>query len=150
MMNFVYDNRRSAAIGIGLIVLGVIWWLNLWWLLLPGALIAGGVAAYIQRRATRTSEAVQAVLWGVGLGVLLLIDFLFPGVLFLAGISILARGRETAIDAQMQRFIGGLRRPPTGAPSPETTRVPITVHPGAAPHPPMDRPATGETTRLRE
>lgn len=149
-MNFVRDNRRSAAIGIGLIVLGVIWWLNLWWLLLPGALIAGGVAAYIQRRATRASEAVQIGLWGVGLGLLLLIDFLFPGVLFLAGISILVRGREMEIDTQVQRFVGGLRRPRSTPRSPETTSVPITVHPGNAPHPAMDRPATGETTRLRE
>jgi hypothetical protein len=149
-MNFVHDNRRSAAIGLGLIVLGFIWWLNLWWLLLPGALIAGGVAAYIQRRATRTSEAVQAGLWGIGLGSLLLINFLFPGVLFLAGISILARGRETEIDAQVRRFVGGLRRPRPGAPSPETTSVPIAVHPGTVPHTPVERPATGETTRLRE
>lgn len=149
-MNFVHENRRSAAIGIGLIVLGVIWWLNLWWLLLPGALIAGGVAAYIQRRATRPSEAVQAGLWGVGLGLLVLIDFLFPGVLFLAGISILARGRETDIDGQVRRFVGGLRRPRSTTHPPETTSVPITVHPGVAPHPPADRAATGETTRLRE
>ncbi len=149
-MNFVHENRRSAAIGIGLIILGVIWWLNLWWLLLPGALIAGGVAAYIQRRATRTSEAVQVGLWGVGLGLLVLIDFLFPGVLFLAGISILARGRETDLDGQVQRFVSGLRRLRTPTPAPETSSVPITVHPGAAPHTPADRAATGETTRLRE
>ncbi len=149
-MNLVYDNRRSAAVGIGLIVLGVIWWLNLWWLLLPGALIAGGVAAYIQRRATRTSEAVQGGLWGVGLGLLILIDFLFPGVLFLAGISILLRGREPEIDDQMQRFVSGLRRPRSTVHSPETTSVPISVHPGATPHTPADRAATGETTRLRE
>ncbi len=149
-MNFVHDNRRSAAVGIGLIILGVIWWLNLWWLLLPGALIAGGVAAYIQRRAMRASEAVQIGLWGVGLGLLLLADFLFPGVLFLAGVSILARGREPKIDAQVQRFVSGLRRPRAAPRSPETTSVPITVHPGSAPHSTMERPATGETTRLRE
>ena len=64
-MNFVYDNRRSVVVGIGLILLGFIWWLNLWWLLLPGLLIAGGVAAYVQRRALRTSEAVQVGLWGI-------------------------------------------------------------------------------------
>jgi hypothetical protein len=149
-MNFVHDNRRSAAIGIGLIVLGVIWWLNLWWLLLPGALIAGGVAAYIQRRATRAPEAVQVGLWGVGLGLLLLIDFVFPGVLFLAGISILARGREPEIDSRVQRLISGLRRPRATSHRPETTSVPISVHPGVAPHMPADRAATDETTRLRE
>lgn len=149
-MNVVHDNRRSAVIGIGLIVLGIIWWLNLWWLLLPGALIAGGVAAYIQRRATRTSDAVQAVLWGVGLGLLVLIDFLFPGVLFLTGVSILARGREVEIDARMRRFISGLRRPRSTEHPPETSNVPITVSPGAAPHISADRAATGDTMRLHE
>ncbi|MCS6840746.1 MAG: hypothetical protein NZ699_14215 [Roseiflexus sp.] len=147
-MNFAHNTRRSAAIGASLIILGFIWWLNLWWLLLPGALIAGGVAAYIQRRAMRVSEAVQIGLWGVGLGLLLLIDFLFPGVLFLAGISILARGREREIDAQVQRFVSSLHRLRSTPRSPETTSVPITVHSGDAPHPSRDCPTTSETTQL--
>lgn len=152
-MNFVYDNRRSVVVGIGLILLGFIWWLNLWWLLLPGLLIAGGVAAYVQRCALRTSEAVQVGLWGIGLGLLLLVDFLFPGILFLAGISLLIRGREDGIDAQIQHSINGLRRPRQNIHPAKTTSVPITIHPGAATQTPFTSPdhvATGETTRLRE
>ncbi|MGQ9892300.1 MAG: hypothetical protein ACUVSY_00770 [Roseiflexus sp.] len=152
-MNFANDNRRSVVVGAGLILLGFIWWLNLWWLLLPGVLIAGGIAAYIQRRALRTSEAVHAALWGIGLGVLLLIDFLFPGILFLAGVSLLIRGREAGIDAQVYRFIGDLRRPRQNLRPTESTRVPVVMHPGAAsqtPFTPEDRSTTGETTRLRE
>jgi hypothetical protein len=152
-MNFVHDNRRSVVVGIGLILLGFIWWLNLWWLLPPGALIAGGVAAYIQRRALRTSEAVQVGLWGVGLGLLLLVDFLFPGILFLAGVSLLIRGREDRIDAQIQHGISSVRRPRQNTPPASSTSVPITIHSGAAPQAPVtstDHVATGETTRLRE
>jgi len=116
-------------------------------------LIAGGVAAYIQRRALRTSEAVQVGLWGVGLGLLLLVDFLFPGILFLAGVSLLIRGREVGIDAQIQHGISGLRRPRQNIPPAASTSVPITIHPGAASQAPVTSPdhaATGETTRLRE
>lgn len=149
-MNFIYDNRRSAAIGLGLIVLGFVWWWNLWWLLLPGMMIAGGVAAYLQRRATDTSKAIQASLWLVGLGLLILIDFLFPGVLFLAGLSILARGHEDTIDSRLQRWFGGLRHLRRSNPPATVSQVPITVHPGESPRPSVEQPATGETTRLRE
>lgn len=153
-MNLPLNTRRSAILGISLIVLGLIWWLNLWWLLLPGACIAGGVATYVQRRRIgRTAEAVQLGLWGVGLGLLFLIDFIFPGILFLAGASVLARGREAAIDERVQHNLAALRRPRPAARPAETTSVPVTVYPGAATQPSLpvsDVAMTGETTRLRE
>lgn len=152
-MNVALDTRRSAGLGIGLIVLGLVWWLNLWWLLLPGALIAGGIATYIQRRRLyRVAEAVQIGLWGTGLGVLFLIGFIFPGILFLAGASVLAHGRETMIDERIQRMIAGVRRVQPRARPTETTHVPLTVHPGvgtATTLAPSDEISTGDTTRLR-
>jgi hypothetical protein len=151
-MNLSLDTRRSAILGIGLIVLGLVWWLSLWWLLLPGALMAGGAATYIQRRRIgRTAEAVQIGLWGIGLGLLFLIGFIFPGILFLAGASVLARGREIDIDDRIQRLAAGLRRSQSKARSSETTHVPVTVHPGVhSSLPAGDVLSTGETTRLRE
>ena len=153
-MNF--NKQPSVALGAFLIGLGVVWWLNLWSLLLPAALLIGGVAAYQQRRRLgRTVEGVQVGLWGVGLALLFMLHFIWPGVLFLAGASVLMRGRETNVDAYVQNALSQARRRPTaGRPTP-TQHVPITTSQPAPLSPAQPQPAaserksnTGETTRL--
>ncbi len=104
------NNRQATIAGGFLIALGLIWWLNLWWLLLPAALVIGGVGAFLQRRAVgRNNEALHAGLWGVGLGLLFLLDFVWPGILFLAGGSILLRGREAQAQAMIEQTFDRVR-----------------------------------------
>lgn len=142
------NNRRHQAVaGVFLIAVGLVWWLSLWWLLWPGALAAAGVAAYVQRRAMgRVVEAVQGGLWGLGLALLFLAGFVWPGVLFLAGASILLRGREDRADARVQALVSRVRRRPTAIVPVRTEQVPLTTY--QAPPEPADS-AMGETTRLR-
>lgn len=143
-------NRQQSVVAGGLLIgLGIVWWLNLWWLIWPGALLAAGVMAYTQRRRLgRTVEAVQAGLWLIGLGVLFLLGFVFPGVLLLAGASILLRGREQQVDDQVQAWFGGLRTGRSGSqnrlPSQHT---PVTTAPTLEPQA-VEVPSVGKTTRL--
>lgn len=135
------DRRQAQYIGIGLIAVGVFMALRLWWLLPTLALAGGGVYLYMQRRQQgRINEAVQYGLWGLGLGLLFLLQFVFPGVLVLAGVSLLLRGRERQIDNQVQQLVGRVnsRRNGKHTPAPPT-QVAIVEE---------DKPATGETTRL--
>jgi hypothetical protein len=135
--------RQTRITGIILIVLGIVAVFKLWWLL-PAALLAlGGAVIYRRQRAIgRVAEAVQALLWGVGLAALLLADFIFPGVLILGGVSLLLRGREGDMDARLRTMVARLRR------------APATSAPQSAPPPPVtviaenERPATNETIRL--
>ncbi|MGQ9928356.1 MAG: hypothetical protein ACUVS4_15995 [Chloroflexaceae bacterium] len=135
--------RQARITGIILIVLGIVAVFKLWWLV-PAALLAlGGAVIYRRQRANgRVGEAVQALLWGVGLAALLLADLIFPGVLILGGVSLLLRGREADIDARLQSLIAHLRH------------APLTSAPQSAPAPPVtviaenERPATNETIRL--
>jgi hypothetical protein len=70
------------------------------------------VAGYVQRRNMgRTIEAVQLLVWGGGLGLLFLLDFLWPGILLLAGASLLLRGREFRADEALQTLARRVRRP---------------------------------------
>ena len=151
------NRQPSVAVGVFLIALGLVWWLNMWSLLLPAALLAGGVVAYQQRRRMgRTVEGVQVGLWGIGLALLFMLHFVWPGVLFLAGASILMRGRETNVDAYVQNVVAQARRrsSPAARPTP-SLRVEITTHQPAPITPAQPRPtvsesssSTGETTRL--
>ena len=150
-------NKQSVTAGILLIALGFIWWLNLWWLIWPGALVAAGVIAYRQRRIVgRPVEAVQAALWCIGLALLFLLDFIWPGVLFLAGASVLIRGRETQIDEGIRRALVQAAKTRRAAPrSIPRQQVPITTSqvPVAptTPHVGIPEPASsGETKRLHE
>jgi hypothetical protein len=153
-MNF--NKQPSVALGAFLIGLGLVWWLNLWSLLLPAALLIGGVVAYQQRRRMgRTVEGVQVGLWGVGLALLFMIGFVWPGVLFLAGASVLMRGRETNVDSYVQTALAQARRRPAPARPTPTQHVEITTSqpaplPQAQPRPAVreSRSNTGETTRL--
>ncbi|GAB4433351.1 MAG: hypothetical protein OHK0015_21980 [Chloroflexi bacterium OHK40] len=141
------NQKQARYAGIGLIVLGVIAIFNLWWLI-PAALLAGGgVAIYQRQRALgRRGEAVQALLWGIGLAVLLLLDFVFPGVLLLGGASLLLRGREGQADDRVQAAVArfGRRRTPA---------MPASQAPVAQPQPPATvvstDPGASETVRLR-
>lgn len=148
------NKRQSIALGVFLIVLGLVWWLNLWWLIWPGALAAAGVMAYTQRRsAGRPVEAVQAGLWLVGMALLFLVHFVWPGVLFLAGLSVLARGREVEIDGRVLRALAQARSPRRPAARAITSQqVPITTQQApSTPTTPLsgnDAPATGQTRRL--
>jgi hypothetical protein len=149
------NRQSSVALGAFLIALGIVWWLNLWSLLLPAALLVGGAVAYQQRRRMgRTVEAVQVGLWGVGLALLFMLHFIWPGVLFLAGASVLMRGRETNADAYVQNALAQLRRRRAAARPTPTQHVPIATS-QPAPLTPAQRPTvnegrsnTGETTRL--
>ncbi|NWF81936.1 MAG: hypothetical protein HXY37_18125 [Chloroflexi bacterium] len=142
-MNF--NQQRARYAGIALVILGVVAVFNLWWLV-PAALLAtGGLVIYRRQWAIgRRGEAVQALLWGVGLAVLLLADFIFPGVLILGGASLLLRGHEAAADDRLQAVVARFRRrrtpavnAPTNAP---LTRLPVEEA--------AERPATNETVRL--
>jgi hypothetical protein len=150
------NKQPSVAVGAFLIGLGLVWWLQLWSLLLPAALLVGGVVAYQQRRRMgRTVEAVQVGLWGVGLALLFMLHFVWPGVVFLAGASVLMRGRETNADAYVQNALAQARRRRGSAARPTPSQpVEITTHqpaPIALPPQPVaseNRSNTGETTRL--
>ncbi|HMO56032.1 MAG TPA: hypothetical protein PKC19_01650 [Roseiflexaceae bacterium] len=153
-MNLTLTQRRSAMLGIALIIVGLMAWLNLWWMIWPGGLAAIGVATYLQRRIMgRTSEAVQGGMWGLGLSILWLISFIWPGVLFLAGASLLIRGREQAIDERIQALFGRVRHSGSHAlQRARSQQVPVVTHPATSYEPPVAQPApqVGETTRLRE
>jgi hypothetical protein len=145
------NNRQNATIGAFLIVLGLVWWLNLWWLIGPGALAAAGVVVYRRRRDMgRPVEAVQAALWCFGLALILLTGF-WLGVVFLAGLSLILRGRELQADAAIQQAIGqarARRAPARHIPSqhvPITTQAPTPLSPTG-----NEAPSTGATTRLHE
>jgi hypothetical protein len=141
-MNINLNQSQARNAGIALIVLGVVAIFNLWWLVPAAALGGAGVFAYRRSRALgRTGEAVQAALWGLGLAVLYLIGAIFPGILLLAGASLLLRGREQEADARAQRVIGRIasRRRVASTPS-QPTNVTIVND---------DQPNTSETVRLR-
>jgi hypothetical protein len=102
------DQKHVRYLGISLIVLGVLALLN-WWGLIP-VLILGSVGAhlYTQRRLEgRVPMAVQSGLWLIGMAVLFLLNFIFPGILLLAGASLLVRGHEHEAD---QRVVNVMRR----------------------------------------
>ena len=148
------NKQQPVAVGVFLIGLGLVWWLNLWWLLLPGALLAGAVVGYRQRRAVgRLAEAVQVGVWGVGLALLFLLHFVWPGILFLAGASFLARGREGQIEAAVQQMSTRFNRRTASRPVPVQqvqigTSYPTPIAP-VQPPATYERPATtGDTTRL--
>jgi len=145
------NNRQTAAIGVFLIVLGLLWWLNLWWLVVPGALVAAGVLAYRQRRALgRPVEAVQAALWCVGLALVFMTGF-WLGVVFLAGLSLILRGRELQVDAAVQQAISQARTRRAPPRTITSQQVPISTQPPVTPPATSyEAPTTGETTRLRE
>jgi len=151
-------NKQSTyTAGVILVGLGVVALFDLWGLIFPAALLAGGVVAYQQRRRMgRLNEAVQVGMWGVGLALLFVLGFFWPGILFLAGASVLSRGREDQIDAYVQRAIAqfGQRRPAAARPT-VSQHVPIaTSYPQPVPQAPQPRAeaersaTTGETTRL--
>src|SRR5262245_43594192 len=119
----------QAPVGALLIGLGLAWWLDLWWLVWPAGLVAAGVIGYRQRKLVgRPNEAVQVGLWCIGLAVLFLLHFVWPGILFLAGASLLIRGREDGVEAGVQRAVTQMRqRRGTTRPIP-TQQVPITSH----------------------
>jgi hypothetical protein len=125
------NKQQTAAIGALLIVFGLVMWLNLWWLVAPGALVAGGVLAYRRRRQLgRPVEAVQALLWCFGLALIFLSGF-WLGVLFLAGLSLLVRGREPQIDMMIQQALSQTRARRAPQRSIPTQQVPISAPPAA-------------------
>ncbi|MCX7791284.1 MAG: hypothetical protein N2378_11640 [Chloroflexaceae bacterium] len=135
--------RQARITGIVLIVLGIVAVFKLWWLVPAALLTLGGVVIYQRQRAIgRVGEAVQALLWGAGLAVLLLADFIFPGVLILGGVSLLLRGRETDIDGRLQALVARFRRAPAMKAPQSAPPAPVTVIDE------RERPATNETIRL--
>jgi|GEM_PF-761177 len=150
------NKQQSMMLGGFLIALGLVWWMNLWWVLLPGLLIAGGIIGYRQRRSLgRPIEAVQAGLWCFGLALLFLIGGIWLGVLLLAGVSILIRGRELQVDDRIQAMFAQARSRRRVASQPVTTQqVPITTvqMPTTTTPPQFGAPVTssGDTTRLHE
>lgn len=158
-MNLNQAQARYA--GIVLVLLGIVAIFNLWWMI-PAALLAGGGFAIYRRQrvAGRRGEAVQALLWGVGLAVLLLADFIFPGVLLLGGASLLLRGREAQFEDRTLATLArlGRRRAPAAQPQPLPAMAaaqPPVAAPAAQPQQrvtlvdPAEQPAGSETIRLR-
>ena len=144
------SKRQGAVLGIFLIAIGLVWWLNLWWLLLPGALMIGGAAGYLQRRAAgRTAEGMQLALWGIGLGLLFLLGFVWPGILFLAGASVLLNGREAQVESYAQNALARVRNRATRRGSP-AEQVPVETIPSMIVPINSAGPASSETNRLHE
>lgn len=142
-MNINLNQKQTRVAGIALIALGVVAIFHLWWAIPSVLLAAGGVAIYRRQRAIgRTGEAVQAALWGIGLALLMLIDFVFPGVLLLGGASLLLRGRELEADQRAQRLLTSVSSRRAAAPA-----QPAAQQPQASPV--SEQPTTGETVRLR-
>ncbi|MEI7645681.1 MAG: hypothetical protein WCJ55_15520 [Chloroflexales bacterium] len=144
-MNINLNQKQTRIAGITLITIGVVAVFHLWWAILPVFLAAGGVAIYRRQRALgRTGEAVQGVLWGLGLALLLLIHFIFPGILLLGGASLLLRGRELEADQRAHGLLTNLtsRRPAAPAPAQPVAQPRATIISA-------DEPSTGETVRLR-
>jgi hypothetical protein len=109
------------------------------------------VIAYRRRRNLgRPVEAVQAALWCFGLALILLTGF-WLGVVFLAGLSLLLRGRELQAEAAIQQVFNQARSR-RSTPRPITSQhVPITTQaPAPLAHDGSDVPSTGATTRLHE
>jgi hypothetical protein len=150
-MNLSQQQARYA--GIALIALGVVAVLDLWWAIPLVLLAGGGIAIYQRQRSIgRVGEATQALLWGLGLAALFLVDFVFPGVLLLGGASLLMRGREPQLDARVQSLLARFanRRAPAMAAAPSVPQAPV------APAPQRvtivettDQAVTSETVRLR-
>jgi hypothetical protein len=142
------NKQQTAAIGAFLIVLGLVMWLHLWWLVAPGALVAGGVLAYRQRRRIgRPVEAVQALMWCFGLALIFLSHF-WLGVLFLAGLSLLLRGRELQIDAMIQQALTQARTRRAPSRTITTQQVPITAPPAVPAASEYETSSAGQTTQL--
>jgi hypothetical protein len=142
------NKRQTAAIGVFLIALCLVMWLHLWWLVAPAALVAGGILAYRQRRQIgRPVEAVQALLWCFGLALLFLSHF-WLGVLFVAGLSLLLRGRELQVDSMIQQALTQARTRRASPRTITTQQVPISAPPAAPGE--YDASSTGQTTRLSE
>lgn len=151
---------KMRYLGIGLIVLGVFAALRLWWLL--PAVILGGVGTFLyieRRREGRIAAAVQSGLWLLGMGALFLLQFIVPGILILAGASLLIRGREHEVDHKVSAWLtrmGVQLDAPYNIPTTYSANIPMpTVQPPSinpAPNPgatvPEPAPNTGETTRL--
>ena len=97
------SSLTNRLLGIAAIVIGLLVAVRMLWLLPPLLLIGGGLVFYrYQKVLGRTDRALQGALWGVGLGIGLLTSLLFPAVFVLAGASLLLRGREAQIDAQLR------------------------------------------------
>lgn len=144
------DYKQARYLGIGLIILGVFAALKLWGLLLPIILGTAGGYMYMQRRQMgRIGEAVQGGLWLFGLALAFLIHFVFPGVLLLAGASLLIRGREPEVDQRVQSFLGQVKTRANTMRQPSAQNVPV-HHPTPDPTLPTedDDASTGKTIRL--
>lgn len=156
-MNLNQQQTRYA--GIALIVLGVVAVFNLWWAIPSALLLGGGVAVYLRQRVIgHRGEAVQALLWGVGLALLLLADFVLPGVLLLGGASLLLRGREPQADDRVQAVVARFARRRTPAVKAPSSAMPAMAMPQAPVAQPQQRvtimsaseqPNPNETVRLR-
>ncbi len=102
-------NNQTRLIGLILIAIGVVAIFRLWWLVPVVLLAGGGIVIYRrQRNLGRIDEAVQALLWGVGLALLSLFKLLWPGILILGGVSLLLRGREAEVEQRMWALLGQL------------------------------------------
>ena len=141
-MNLNQQQARYA--GIALIVLGVVAVLNLWGLIPLALLAGGGYAIYRRQQALgRPNEAIQALLWGVGLAALMALDAVWPGVLLLGGASLLLRGREAQAEQRVAALIGQVtRRRAPAAPSAPASSVTIVSDEQPAANP-------NQTVRLR-
>lgn len=145
--------NRSHAVGVALLALGMVVIFNLWWAL--PALILAAVGAYIyvtRRKVGDRVAAVQGLLWLLGMALLFVFDFVFPGILFVAGGSLLARGREVRIDTTLVDALARLGVRLDARPAqPTRTAAPALPHAIETPQPQRDDApdaVTGKTTRM--
>lgn len=145
------NQQRTLYAGTALIGLGVVALLDLWWLV-PVVLFAGvGYLVYTTRRSIgRYDEAVQGGLWGIGMALLWMIG-IFPGIILLAGASLIVRGRETQVDAKVQQLLGQGQAALQSRRSAQSTSAPIVPQRSNTITivTPDDSSVTGETTRLQ-
>lgn len=140
--------KRTRYLGLGLVILGIMAVLGLW-NLVPVVLL-GAVGAYIymeRRREGRIGAAVQSALWLVGVALLLAVHFVVPGILLLAGASLLLRGREQQVDQRLSALLARF-----GIDLDAKAKVAIPAQTAQPEQKPADTtpaaPSTGETTRL--
>ncbi|WP_298404172.1 hypothetical protein [uncultured Chloroflexus sp.] len=124
-MSFQRDQMR--LIGLLLVTMGIVAIFKLWWLVPIALLAGGGIVIYRRQRSLgRTNEAVQALLWGVGLALLSLINLVWPGILVLGGVSLLLIGREDAVEQRMWALLGQVlnwNRRPTSPPASNKVQI---------------------------
>lgn len=158
MKNLNLDSKATRYVGFSLVIAGFFALVGMWWMLPVVILASVGGYVYTERRKEgRIAAAVQSGLWLIGLAVLWLFSAIIfpPGILVLAGASLLIRGHEPKVDERVREFLAkiGIKLAPaatTPAPVVAASQPAPNAAAGSTPGNAHDDPTafTGETTRL--